>query len=209
MLIGGRIVPSFTRNWLARREAARLPAPVGRFDAIAVGISVVSLAAWIIRPSGLAIAAVLLIAGLLQAIRLARWAGDRTFPECLVLVLHVAYAFLPVGFLLTAIAAAGMLPASAGLHAWMVGGAGLMTLAVMTRATLGHTGHELTATPATQTLYAAVFIAALARIAAVIEPAMGFALLHAAAFCWTAGFLGFTFIYGPLLCRPRRNRGEN
>ena len=131
--------------------------------------------------------------------RLARWAGDRTFRERLLLVLHVGYAFLPLGFLLNACSAFGLVPAGAGIHAWMAGAAGTMTLAVMSRATLGHTGQPLTASSATQAIYAAVLVAALARICAVLEPGHSEPLLHVAAFAWAAAFFGFAIWFGPLL----------
>ena len=69
------------------------------------------------------------------------------------LILHVGYAFVPLGFLLNAAAAFDLVPPSAGIHAWMAGAAGTMTLAVMSRATLGHTGQPLTASRATQAIY--------------------------------------------------------
>jgi uncharacterized protein involved in response to NO len=132
-------------------------------------------------------------------VRLARWAGDRTFRERLLVILHVGYLFVPTGFLLAALAAFGVVPTSAGLHAWMVGGAGIMTLAVMTRATLGHTGQSLTASWATQTIYLAIIVAAVARISAVLDPARDFILLHIAACAWVVAFLGFAIAFGPLL----------
>ena len=145
MLVGGRIVPSFTHNWLVRNTPGRLPRQGARFDALALGASGLALAMWIVLPQLTVSGVVLMIAGVLQTARLARWAGDRTFADRLVLVLHVGYAFVPIGFLLlgAAILWPSEWPASAGLHAWMVGAIGLMTLAVMTRASLGHTGHEL------------------------------------------------------------------
>ena len=102
-LIGGRIVPSFTRNWLARQNPGRLPAPFGRFDAVVIAASAVALVAWIAVPN-MGAGAALLVAGLLQAARLARWAGERTARERLVLILHAGYAFVPLGFLLTGLA---------------------------------------------------------------------------------------------------------
>jgi len=84
------------------------------------------------------------------------------------LILHVAYAFVPLGFLLNAVSAFGRVPMSAGIHAWMAGAAGIMTLAVMSRAKLGHTGQPLAASIATQAIYAAVIVAALSRICAVM-----------------------------------------
>ncbi|MGY4356520.1 uncharacterized protein involved in response to NO [Bradyrhizobium sp. i1.7.7] len=104
-----------------------------------------------------------------------------------------------------ALAVFGALPPSAGIHAWMAGAAGTMTLAVMTRASLGHTGQALTASPATQGIYAAIIVAALARVAAVVLPAHGDVLLHIAACGWIVAFLGFAIAFGPLLAgSPRR-----
>jgi uncharacterized protein involved in response to NO len=91
------------------------------------------------------------------------------------------------------------IPRSAGLHAWTAGAIGLMTLAVMTRATLGHTGRPLAASAATQLIYGCALIAVLARIAAAFGGAFG--LLHVAAFAWVAAFGGFVVAYGPLLAR--------
>ena len=117
----------------------------------------------------------------------------------LVLILHVGYFFVPLGFLLAAAAAFGLLPGSAGIHAWMAGAAGTMTLAVMTRASLGHTGQPLVASWPTQAIYAAVVVAALARICAAIEPSRSDALLHLAAGAWAVAFLGFGVVFGPAL----------
>ena len=199
MLIGGRIVPSFTHNWLVRNNPGRLPRQFGRFDVLALGASALALAMWIMLPQLAVSGVVLMIAGVLQAARLARWAGERTLPDRLVLVLHVGYAFVPIGFLLlgAAILWPSEWPASAGLHAWMAGAIGLMTLAVMTRASLGHTGQKLAASMPTQVIYFCALVAALARIAAAFEPSS--ALLYAAAFAWVLAFGGFAAIFGPLL----------
>ena len=199
MLVGGRIVPSFTHNWLVRNNPGRLPRPFARFDALALGAGAVALAMWIALPRLAVSGAVLMIAGVLQAARLARWAGDRTFADRLVLVLHVGYAFVPIGFVLVgaAIFWPAEWPASAGLHAWVVGAIGLMTLAVMTRASLGHTGHQLAASVRTQIIYLFALIAALARIGAAFEPSS--ALLYAAGLAWVLAFGGFAAFFGPLL----------
>jgi uncharacterized protein involved in response to NO len=205
-LIGGRIIPSFTRNWLVKENPGRLPVPFGRFDMVTVAISAAALVAWIARPEGDVTGVALAFAGLAHVVRLSRWAGDRTFRERLLLILHVGYAFVPLGFLIGAAASFGVVPASAGIHAWMVGAAGTMTLAVMTRATLGHTGQPLTASRATQAIYAAIVIAALARICAALDPAYGNGLLHLAALAWVAAFFGFAVSYGPLLVGHGRRK---
>jgi len=103
-LIGGRIVPSFTRNWLARARPGCLPTPLDRFDALAIAAGVAAIACWIARPQAGPTAALAGLAALLHAARLARWAGYCTTAEPLVLVLHVAYAFVPIGFALLALA---------------------------------------------------------------------------------------------------------
>jgi len=203
MLIGGRVVPSFTHNWLARRNAGRLPQPFSRFDALSLVASGAALACWIALPHSVWSGVALLLAGLVQAVRLARWAGDRTFADRLVLVLHVGYGFIPLGFMLLGLAILwpAWWPQSAGLHAWTAGAVGLMTLAVMTRASLGHTGQRLIASVPTQIIYLCALIAALSRILAAFEPTI--VLFHVAAVGWVLAFAGFAVAYGPSLLRRR------
>jgi uncharacterized protein involved in response to NO len=202
-LIGGRIIPSFTRNWLVRENPGRLPVPFGRFDMIVVAISALALLSWVVDGNSQLAGTALALTGLLHLVRLGRWAGDRTWRERLLLILHVGYAFVPLGFLLNAAAAFGLVPAGAGVHAWMAGAAGVMTLAVMSRATLGHTGQQLTASVATQLIYAAIIAAALTRICAAVDPSHYGPLLHLGAFAWTAAFLGFSITFGRLLTSQR------
>ena len=198
-LVGGRVVPSFTRNWLVRNNPGRLPEPFSRFDAATIGVSALALISWIAAPHFAGAGILLIVAGLVQGIRHGRWAGDRTLADRLVLVLHVAYAFVPIGFLLVGAAVVwpAIFPTSAGIHAWMTGAAGLMTLAVMTRASLGHTGQELAASVPTQLIYLCALIAALARIIAAFEPSR--ALLDIAAVAWFLAFGGFVVFFGRLL----------
>lgn len=198
-LIGGRIIPSFTRNWLVRENPGRLPAPFAGFDLLTVAVGAVALVFWVLWPTDTQTGYALALAGLMHLVRLGRWAGDRTARERLLLILHIGYAFVPLGFLLNACTAFGIVPTGAGVHAWMAGAAGVMTLAVMSRASLGHTGQQLTASVATQAIYASIIVAALARICAVFEPAHSVLLLHVAAFGWAGAFLGFALCYGPTL----------
>ncbi len=203
-LIGGRVIPSFTHNWLARENPGRQPAPFGRFDIAVLAVSLAALLLWLALPGWDGTAALLLAAGLGQAVRLARWAGDRTLRDPLVLILHLGYAFVPAGFVIVAgaIAMPRTIPLSAGLHCWTVGAIGTMTLAIMTRASLGHTGRALIAGRLTQAVYALVVAAAVLRIAAAFEPTTTM-LLHAAAAAWIAAFWTFAVGYGGLLSRPR------
>jgi uncharacterized protein involved in response to NO len=198
-LIGGRIIPSFTRNWLVRENPGRLPAPFAGFDLLTVAVGAGALVFWVLWPTDTQTGYALALAGLMHLVRLGRWAGDRTARERLLLILHIGYAFVPLGFLLNACNAFGIVPTGAGVHAWMAGAAGVMTLAVMSRASLGHTGQQLTASVATQAIYASIIVAASARICAVLEPVHSALLLHVAAFGWAAAFLGFALCYGPTL----------
>jgi uncharacterized protein involved in response to NO len=204
-LIGGRIIPSFTRNWLVRENPGRLPVPFARFDKMVLVLTVATLLLWVVRPLDSVTALFALVAGLLHVVRLARWAGDRTWREGLLVILHIGYAFVPVGFLLSAAAGFNDLPASAGLHAWMAGAAGVMTLAVMSRATLGHTGQALYASKGTLAIYALIIVAALLRIGAVLMPGV-VPLLHTAALAWALAFIGFAIVYAPLLIGYRKKR---
>jgi uncharacterized protein involved in response to NO len=203
-VIGGRIVPSFTRNWLAKRGPGRLPVPpMQRFDQVALLVLLAALLLWVALPFDLATGAALILAGALHLVRLARWAGHRTLAEPLVAVLHAGYLFLTLGALALGaeIVAPGLLGATAAQHLWMGGAIGLMTLAVMTRATLGHTGQALAAGLGTVAIYAALVAAVLARVAAGVWPEEA-GLLHAAAgLLWIGAFGGFALVYGRLLLR--------
>lgn len=208
-VIGGRIVPSFTRNWLAQRGPGRLPVPpMQRFDKIALLALVAALSGWIVAPDAPATAALLLAAGALHLVRLARWAGDRTLAEPLLWILHLGYLFLPVGAL--TLAAGRLVPGFFGgapaQHLWMAGAVGLMTMAVMTRATLGHTGQALHAGPGTVALYLALVLAVAARVAAGFRPEAAMALHALSGVAWISAFGGFVLIYGPAMLR-RRVRG--
>lgn len=205
-LIGGRIVPSFTRNWMAQTGRTPLPAPDGRFDMIALGALAASLVAWIVWPWSAATGLLLGAAGILHAVRLARWKGWRTGAESLVLILHAGYAWLPLALLVMAgvIFMPGLVPASAALHALTAGAMGTMTLAVMTRASLGHTGRARTADRVTAAIYVLVLTAAVVRVLApILLPGAAVPAMAVSAVLWSAAFGLFALRYGPMLAKPR------
>ena len=206
MLIGGRIVPSFTRNFLSRIGSKCRPVPFNRFDMVALLFSGLALILWVARPASDITGAFFLLAALIQCVRLWRWAGMQTWHEPIVFVLHLGYAFVPLGFFLgaTSILVPGGIAGTAALHAWTVGAIGLMTLAVMTRATLGHTGREVTASTTTVAIYGAMILAALLRINAGFVPDAYGIMLEIAGAAWIAAFAIFLFEYGPMLLRVRR-----
>ncbi|MDE2576142.1 MAG: NnrS family protein [Rhodospirillales bacterium] len=203
-VMGGRIVPSFTRNWLARLPGARLPAGHGRIDRVALGTLHAGLILWAFLPEVRAVGLLLLLGAALNLWRLLRWRGVATAAEPLLLVLHVGYAWLVLGAALLGLVTLGVnLPLSAAIHTLTAGGIGTMILAVMTRATRGHTGRPLAADRRTTIIYALVFLAAITRVAAAFAAAWAMPLLIAAAALWIAAFAGFVLGYGRMLLRPR------
>src|SRR5690606_20615876 len=209
-VIGGRVVPNFTRNWLMRRGDTRLPTPTGRFDQVVLASSVMALAFWTFLPELPVTALFLFAVGILHAVRLGRWSGWRTGAEPIVLILHIGYAFVPLGFVLVALSFVWQfdIPLSAALHAWTSGAMGVMTLAIMTRATRGHCGHPLTAPPATQFIYLMVVAAALLRLSEIIIPDAALMLRVASGGTWLVAFAGFIVAYGPMLLRPRAGSAQ-
>jgi uncharacterized protein involved in response to NO len=190
-LIGGRITPAFTRNWLVRQGTAEgLPVMPGRFDMGAIGITALALA------------------GSVQAARLARWAGIRARRDPLVLVLHISYAWLPIGLiLLGGTILYPFMPVSSAVHALAAGAMATMTLAVMTRATRGHTGRPLEADRATVAIYALVHLGALLRVSAPLLPFDYGRTVEVAGGLWGAAFLLFVAVYGPMALRPVSRAG--
>lgn len=203
IIIGGRITPSFTRNWLARRESAVLPVPYNRFDTAVACISGVTLAAWVAAPETWPVALLALVSAGLNLARLIRWRGWLTAAEPLVLSLHGGYLMLVLGFAGVALAASGALSTAAALHVFGVGAVGGEMLAVMTRATRGHTGRDLTASRLTSLSYLAIIAAALLR------PMAEFGdydlLIHLSGAAWMLAFGLFCVEHGPMLLKDRKD----
>jgi uncharacterized protein involved in response to NO len=170
----------------------------GRIERAALAVTALALIGWIAAPTQPATGVLMIVAGVLQAVRFVRRAGDRTLGDPFKLVLYAGYAFVPLGFVLIGASTwFAIVPASAGIDAWTGGAIGLMTLAVMTRATLGHTGQPLRAGAATRMIYICVLAAALLRIVAAFTGST--IVLEYAGMAWIAGFSCFVLLYGSLL----------
>ena len=204
-LIGGRIIPSFTRNWLAKQGVRdRLPGQPGRFDLVVIGATALALAAWILAPFSETAGAMLMAAGLLQAVRLSRWSGLRAISDPLVFILHVGYAWIPAGLLALGASLLGApLPVSVAIHALTAGAMATMIIAVMTRATLGHTGRELRANGPTVLIYVLITVGAVLRVAAPVGLLDYMPGMHLSALAWGGAFIGFLLVYGPILFARR------
>lgn len=203
MLIGGRILPSFTRNWLAQHGAARLPVPFNRFDAVCLVTGVLALLTWIFAPFTLAAAALGVLAALLHVARLARWRGHATWRSPLLLMLHVAYLGIPAGFIAVSATALGLAAMAAPAHLFGIGAVGGMTVAVMMRATMGHTGRELVAGRGLTVAFALLPLAALARLAGDALSLGGLDGIALSALLWTTSFALLAWRLVPWLSRPR------
>jgi len=204
-LVGGRIVPSFTRNWLAKRSVkGRLPGQATRYDVATIAVTAAAMIAWTALPHDRFTGTILILAGILQAFRLGRWQGLKVAADPLVLILHVGYAWVPIGLALLGVSIlSSAVPESAAIHALTAGAMATMILAVMTRATLGHTGRELRSNAATIFLYLLVTLGAALRVVTPFGLFDYTAGIELAGLAWTAAFLIFLITYGPMLFGPR------
>lgn len=199
-LIGGRITPAFTRNWLVNQGSSKLPAPMDGLDKVAMALTVIALALWVLAPETGVTGIALFAAAVALVARLSRWQGHRCWREPLVLVLHIGYGWLPVGLALLGWSIfSDDLALSDAQHGLTTGAVGTMTLAVMTRATLGHSGRPLIANPATVAIFALAVLAGLGRLAAGFAPDASFTLMQLSAAAWLAAFALFALVYGPLM----------
>ncbi len=203
-VVAGRIVPSFTRNWLAKRGASNPPAAGNTVDQAALGVLHLGLLSWALDPTFRPVGALLLLGAALHLWRMLRWHGVATMAEPLLLILHIGYGWLVVGAALLGFSTLGdTVPVSAAIHALTAGAVGTMIVAVMTRVTLGHTGRALTADRTTGLIYVFVGVAAVTRLLAAFAPDWSMALLVASACFWIAGFGLFVLHYGRFLLKGR------
>ncbi|WP_363352101.1 NnrS family protein [Methylocystis echinoides] len=204
-LIGGRITPSFTRNWLAKTSPAEdQPAPFDALDRFALAATLVALVAWVALPDTRSTGVLQIVAGAALFLRLMRWRGVRARAEPLLFVLHLGYGWVALGLLLMGgNELLSVTDSTAPLHALTAGAIGTMTLAVMTRATRGHTGRALVADRGTVAIYVAITLAAILRIAAPFTGDYYFVALAVAAGMWSLAYGLFALLYFGMLTGPR------
>jgi uncharacterized protein involved in response to NO len=204
-LLGGRMVPVFTSSALKQRGfdiRIRRYQPLD--SAVLIAVALVALVE-VLMPPGLFAAGAAGIAAILLAAQLCRWQGHRTLREPIVWVLHVAYAWLPVCLAIKSAWLLGVaLPASSWQHALGVGAMATMIIAVMSRASLGHTGRELVAPMPIVAAYGLLSAAALARVfGPMLMPLSADRWQLLAAGLWTLAFSLFVIVYAPILWRSR------
>jgi len=200
VLMGGRVIPSFTDNKLGTRAR--------RWKTIETLVPVVTLAALgatLAAPASIVTALLAAIAAVVHAIRLAGWYTNKYWSVPLLWVLHLGYAWITLGFALLALSAAGVgTAASSALHAFTAGGIGVLTLGMMARVSLGHTGRMLEPARLITLAFVAVNLAACVRVflplAFPATLAQGYAV---SGILWMLAFGTFAAIYLPILMRPR------
>jgi len=204
-LIGGRVIPAFSTNWMKTQGITALPAAFGAIDKVALLAGAIALCAFVLMPDDEITGWLFAIAAAGHGLRLIRWRGWQTCREPLVLILHLGYLWMVAGLGLYALSIfSATVSSSSSLHALTAGAVGTMTLAIMTRATLGHSAQALHAGRATSLLYALVLTGALLRVAAPWFPAHYLIALTVAAGLWSGAFVVFLVIYGPMLLGPHR-----
>jgi uncharacterized protein involved in response to NO len=206
-ILGGRVIPGFTGTWLRMRGVTRLPGSRTRLESTLVPLTIAAGLSQSLMPSGVVTGLLCISAGAAHLLRLSGWRGLATTAEPLLLVLHVAYGWLGVGFLLLGAVALGMaLPETAALHALTVGGIGGVILGMITRVALGHTGRPLHAARLIQIAYLLLNVSALVRSFGPLD-ASSIALAYTGSgLLWIAAFGLFVWHYAPILVQPRADQ---
>jgi uncharacterized protein involved in response to NO len=202
-LIGGRVTPNFTRDFLAEQSMTEQPASFSLVDGLSVVLVGIAAVTWIVQPQAMMTGWMLAVAGLVNMGRLLRWYGWVTWHEPLVLILHLGYGWLAISLFALGGAILGFgLPTTDAMHALTTGAVGVMTLAIMTRASLGHTGRPKHAGPLTICIYILVNLGAMLRVFGPSVDLSTNLVLGLAAMSWSGAYLLFALVYGPFLLRP-------
>lgn len=204
-VIGGRIVPAFTANALRAKGLTVEPRNRKAVEWLVIGSMLAIVAAELFSAQPKLMATLAAIACIAQLARLAGWQSLHTLSDPIVWSLHAGYAWLPVGLGLRALYLLGDFQfATHWLHALSAGAATMMILAVMTRASLGHTGRPLAISRAVAWAYGLTLLAGLTRVfGPAILPLDYLATVALASALWLSAFLLFLIVYVPILVRPR------
>ena len=202
-IMGGRVTPSFTSSYIGHADPGVKVLQRPRLDHAVTAATwglLIADQVWAQSPLSGALA---LIAAALHLVRLSGWQGLRTLGNPILWVLHLGYLWLVVGLALKGLADIGIGDVAAALHALTIGAIGIIILAIMSRASLGHTGRVVKAHSITVVAYVLVNLAALARLAVPFMPDAGMHLVMVSGTLWAVAFALFFVIYAPILLRPR------
>ena len=204
-VIGGRIVPAFTANALRRSGEQVSLIKRGWVEKTTIGAMLAIAIVDAIAPNGYLSALLAAIAAAAHAIRLSGWRSFKTRGESILWILHVGYAWLPIGLALKACFLLGNYDwASKWQHALTAGVFGTMVLAVMTRASLGHTGRPLVVTRAVTWAYVLLTLSVCARVfGGALWSQHYVTVLSVSGIAWMLAFFLFLVVYAPILIGPR------
>jgi uncharacterized protein involved in response to NO len=203
-IIAGRIVPAFTANWLRQQGQDHLPVNNETVNKIALALTLMVGITAGFMPAHPLTGVLAFAAALCHGFRLSRWRGFATVSNPLLFVLHAAYLWLPIGYALLGCAVFGWLfTPTAALHALTMGAIGSMVLAVTTRVALGHTGRPLQAARLTVLAYWLLMLAIVVRVLGPLSGEGYMLIIDVSATAWVLSFAIFTWVYWPILSRPR------
>lgn len=203
-IITGRIVPAFTGNWLRMQGQTRLPVNGERINQATLSLTVLVGLAASFAPTHTVTGILAFTAALTHGFRLSRWRGFATTSNPLLFVLHAAYTWLPIGYVLLGCAVFGWLfTATAALHALTLGAIGSIVLAVTTRVSLGHTGRPLQAARLTVVAYGLLMVAVLIRVLGPLSGQNYLLMIDLSAAAWVSAFALFVWVYWPILTRQK------
>lgn len=199
-VIGGRVIPGFTANAIPQVK----PVMNARLDKICLTLTALASVAWIVQILPPFSASLAFAAACSQLLRLSGWKSFHTLKNPLLWILHVSYAWIPLGFFALAAAALNLIAASAAFHLLAVGSMAGLIIGMITRTALGHTGRPLKAGRAELAMYLLVQLGVVARFLAAVD-AFGLRdhLLACAAIVWSAAFVIYVAVYGRYLLSPR------
>ena len=200
VVIAGRVLPMFTNNGAPGAQATRR----AWLEKLSLGLVLALLVADLADLKGALPTALALGAAAAHGLRWWLWQPWKTLRQPLLWVLHLAYLWIPVHFLLRALAALDLVPVSAGIHALTVGAAGGLIIGMMTRTALGHTGRPLSAGRGQTACFLLIAAAALVRVLApLLLPAFTLQAMVLSSLLWALGFGLYALLYWPILSRPR------
>ncbi|MGZ0080149.1 NnrS family protein [Methylomonas sp. YC3] len=200
LVIAGRVFPFFTERGLSGVICIRNPA----LDIAAVAVSLAVFALLMLNISGALLAGAAVAAIVINIVRVAAWYNPRIWFVPLLWVLYIGYGWLILGFGLVSLSAFAVVPQSLALHAFTVGGIGILTLGMMARVALGHTGRALKASNVMALAFVLINLAALFRVLfPALLPNWYGGLVMVSTYCWLAAFSLFAFYYSPILMSPR------
>ena len=200
VVMGGRVIPMFTMNGIPGVLCVRLP----WIERLAPGGVLVLLAADAAGAPELVIGSIAALTAAAHAARLVLWRPWLTLAKPIVWILHFSYAWIVLALALRALAAFDLAPAGPAIHALTVGAIGGLTMGMMTRTSLGHTGRPLQTGHAELFCYVAIQLSAVARVFLPLAfPALYLHAILASGLLWVLAFGVFTIGYRPILSRPR------